>query len=265
MSYNTKKTIKLYCPSLSKLVHFFACEFEQKLDLGAIALAFELDPHSLKLNGHFISRGVDLIASSVTWNSLLSFFSARGLPTGLSGSGPLIVHGKLLYRLGTKRRHVPENTDIGAMNKKEYGFDCLDRRLLAADPEVVNAKRLKDNNSGCSSDGKDDQISSSLKRRSLYEDQSSLKRTRTNGSYLGEDNHISSSLKRRSPSEDQSSLKRTRTNGTDLVAFKRIVDLSNNNNNAIGSSQLSCSFISQNMKREREDEMLIVGPSKRLK
>ncbi|XP_042516176.1 uncharacterized protein LOC122090606 isoform X1 [Macadamia integrifolia] len=94
------RTIKLFCPSLSKLIPLVAVE-EQRLDLGSIARTFGLDPASLKLNGHFVSRGVDLISSSVTWKSLLSFFSSRGLSTGANDADALIVDGKLC-KAGTK-------------------------------------------------------------------------------------------------------------------------------------------------------------------
>lgn len=102
MSGERKRTVKLFCPSLSKAIAFVAWE-EQRLDLGSISRAFGLDPATLKLNGHFIGRGVDLIASSVTWKSLLSFFSSRGLSTGETDSGALIVDGKL-SRIGTKSK-----------------------------------------------------------------------------------------------------------------------------------------------------------------
>ena len=95
------RRIKLYCPSASKIAQIMAWE-DQKLDLGTIARMFGIEPSTLKLNGHFISRGVDLIASSVTWKSLLSFFSSRGLSTGTHDSGALIVDGKL-SKCGTKR------------------------------------------------------------------------------------------------------------------------------------------------------------------
>ncbi|KAK4365588.1 hypothetical protein RND71_013468 [Anisodus tanguticus] len=88
------RLIKLLCPPLSKIVPIMAW-VDQRLDLGSIARAFGLDPVTVKINGHFISRGVDLIASSVTWKSLLSFFSARGVSTGDSDSASLIVEGKL--------------------------------------------------------------------------------------------------------------------------------------------------------------------------
>lgn len=95
-----KKLIKLYCPSMAKLVQMVAWE-EQKLDLGYISRAFGLDPATVKINGHFIARGVDFVASSVTWKSLFSFFSARGLSIGSSDSDALTIDGKL-SKLGSK-------------------------------------------------------------------------------------------------------------------------------------------------------------------
>ena len=94
------RKIKLYCPAASKIAEIIAWE-DQKLDLGTIAKSFSLEPATLKLNGHFISRGMDLIASSVTWKSLLSFFSSKGLSTGTDSSGALVVDGKL-SKSGTK-------------------------------------------------------------------------------------------------------------------------------------------------------------------
>ncbi|VFR02031.1 unnamed protein product [Cuscuta campestris] len=102
MAEEKKRTINLFCPSLSKLVPVVAWE-DERIDLGHIARTFGIEPATLKLNGHFISRGVDLIASSVTWKSLLSFFSARGFSTGASHSDALTVDGKL-SKLGTKNR-----------------------------------------------------------------------------------------------------------------------------------------------------------------
>ncbi|KAK2662681.1 hypothetical protein Ddye_001255 [Dipteronia dyeriana] len=107
------RTIKLFCPSLSKLVELVACD-EQRLDLGSIAGGFGLDPSTVKINGHFISRGVDLVSNSVTWRSLLKFFSAKGLSTGKHDGDALVVDGKLT-KVGTKRsydcqpNHTPQN------------------------------------------------------------------------------------------------------------------------------------------------------------
>jgi hypothetical protein len=101
-NYQKPRNIKLFCPSLSKTACLAVWD-EQRLDLGSIALTFGLDPLTLKLNGHFISRGLDHIASSLTWNSLLSFFSARGFSTGINHQHPLLVDGRLI-KLGSKRR-----------------------------------------------------------------------------------------------------------------------------------------------------------------
>ncbi|XP_063945353.1 uncharacterized protein LOC108206505 isoform X3 [Daucus carota subsp. sativus] len=100
-----KLMINLICPyvSLSKVVEFKALE-DERIDLGSISRTFGLDPLTIRINGHFISRGVDFIASSVTWKSLISFFSARGFSTGISAIEPLRVDGKLC-KVGTKRVH----------------------------------------------------------------------------------------------------------------------------------------------------------------
>lgn len=95
-----RRKIKLFCPSVSKIVEWVAWN-DEKLDFRAIAAAFGLEPSTVKLNGHFISRGFDLIATCVTWHSLLTFFSARGLSTGKHEADALLVHGKL-SKLGTK-------------------------------------------------------------------------------------------------------------------------------------------------------------------
>lgn len=97
---NKQREIKLLCPSISKIAVPIMFWEEERLDLGSIARIFGLDPSTLKINGHFISRGVDLIASSVTWKSLLSFFSARGFSTD-----PLILQGNL-SKVGSKSKHL---------------------------------------------------------------------------------------------------------------------------------------------------------------
>ncbi|MCH98392.1 hypothetical protein A2U01_0019394, partial [Trifolium medium] len=43
-------------------------------------------------------RGVDLISSSLTWNSLLSFFSAKGLSTGKHDHDAVLVTGKVVNK-----------------------------------------------------------------------------------------------------------------------------------------------------------------------
>ncbi|EOA32377.1 hypothetical protein CARUB_v10015644mg [Capsella rubella] len=149
------RKIKLLCPSVSKIVEWVAWN-DQKLDFRAIAAAFGLEPSTVKLNGHFISRGIDLMATCVTWQSLLAFFSAKGLSTGKHEADALLVHGKL-SKLGTKRAHSDPQEDLtcdGDLDliktkklKLKYSVgeslisECNKRKLLSDDPH--SHKKLK--------------------------------------------------------------------------------------------------------------------------
>ncbi|KAI3831132.1 hypothetical protein MKW92_040219 [Papaver armeniacum] len=95
-------TVKLFCPSLSKLVPWVIKKEDENLDLGLIANTFGLEPSTLKINNHFISRGIDFVSSSVTWKSLLSFFASRGLATGSSEHDVIVIDGRVC-KPGTKR------------------------------------------------------------------------------------------------------------------------------------------------------------------
>lgn len=94
---NREITLFMSSPSLpaSKIVQLVTCD-DKKIDFGSIAKAFGLDPSTVKLNGYFISRGIDLLSSSLTWNSLLSFFSVKGLSTGKHNHDALLVTGKVV-------------------------------------------------------------------------------------------------------------------------------------------------------------------------
>ncbi|GMN50302.1 hypothetical protein TIFTF001_019453 [Ficus carica] len=167
MSASEARRIKLYCPTVKKMVEIVAWD-EQRLDLGSIASAFGLEPSTLKLNGHFISRGLDLISSSVTWKSLLSFFSARRLSTGKHHADPLIVDGKL-SRVGTKRAHEPEDGANGGVPAME-------------DTNMVKNKKIKETNSGENWDCRSSPLYNGLgvKRKQFLEDLSPLKKLRIN-------------------------------------------------------------------------------------
>ncbi|XP_009617317.1 uncharacterized protein LOC107788251 [Nicotiana tabacum] len=160
-----KRVIKLFCPSLPKIVAIIAWE-DQRLDLGFIARVFGLDPVTIKLNGHFISRGVDLIASSVTWNSLLSFFSARGLSIGDSDSRALIVEGKL-SKIGSKRSHSPTEVEKGVLCKKELNGE---REKHLEEINSLSRKKFKESTRG---------VALNLKRKLCLEDSGLLKRIKT--------------------------------------------------------------------------------------
>ncbi|XP_009371825.2 uncharacterized protein LOC103961032 isoform X2 [Pyrus x bretschneideri] len=161
MSENRVRTIKLRCPSAAKTASFAAPE-EQKLDLGSIARAFGVDPQTLKLNGHFIGRGSDLIASSVTWKSLLSFFSTKRLPTGEDDANPIVVDGKLC-RAGTKRvgcdvvddssgreAELEDGEFLGMKSKKmkttsNVGI-CSKRKQLLEDVKLLKKLKISETN-----------------------------------------------------------------------------------------------------------------------
>lgn len=66
---------------------------DRGVDLGAVGRALRLEPSTVRLNGHFLSRSPDFV-SSVTWGSLISFFASRGFPSGSSGSDAVVVQGK---------------------------------------------------------------------------------------------------------------------------------------------------------------------------
>ncbi|KAF8014782.1 hypothetical protein BT93_H0550 [Corymbia citriodora subsp. variegata] len=146
MSEKEARTIKLRCPPLSRTLAIAAMG-DQRLDLGSIARAFGLDPATLKLNGHFVSRGADLVSPSVTWRSLLSFFSSKGLPTGGDdGGGALVVDGKLL-RSGSKRGHDTEGlvsrSCAGASGDEAEDCSGQSRRQSEEVPVSKSIKRSK--------------------------------------------------------------------------------------------------------------------------
>lgn len=226
------KTIKLFCPSVSKLVPFVAWD-DQKLDLGSIARAFGLDPSTVKLNGHFISRGLDLVSSSVTWRSLLSFFSSKGLSTGTDDKGALIVDGKLC-KVGTKRAHEPQDVVNG--NQHGAGKSGIKDVGSTAKPQLeeiysLKNKKIKDSGSGSNDGGRPvSKLNFSLgfKRKSLMEDVSLLKKLKINESnsdFPGRGNCNSSTASR---------------------------------------TPWKCSYLSGGLKRVREDEVIAAASCKRI-
>ncbi|KAI6694450.1 hypothetical protein NL676_022160 [Syzygium grande] len=176
MSEKEARTIKLRCPLLSRTVAI-AARGDQLLDLGSIARAFGLDPATLKLNGHFVSRGADLVSPSVTWRSLLSFFSSKGLPTGGGGGGAVVVDGKLL-RAGSKRRHDGEGMMGRPVQDECEDEDCSGQSRRQSEEVHVSksSKRSKIDDPGCRCRSYD----LGLKRKHLPEEVSLLKRLKIN-------------------------------------------------------------------------------------
>ncbi|XP_058103258.1 uncharacterized protein LOC131246841 [Magnolia sinica] len=148
MSTAKSKTIKLFCPSLSKLVPFVAYE-DHRLDLGTIARTFGLDPATLRLNGHFVSRGVNLI-SSVTWKSLLSFFDSRGFSTGTNGRDAVIVDGKLCRPdIANGGLHNPSNNGNGDDPKTtEDDGVGIKRKPQSEDVKFLKKRKMDRRSSG---------------------------------------------------------------------------------------------------------------------
>lgn len=180
---SSSRMLKLFCPSLAKRVDI-AVSGEERIDFGFIAGILGLDPTTVKLNTHLISRGTDLLSSCLTWKSLLSFFASRGLPTGSTDSQALIVHGKL-SKSGSKRAHNPsctENWDCCSVND-----DFLVQR--SAELEVTSDLKKKKVNGNStvnhvSSSGKDVnhqrimQGGFGFKRKATLEDVNVLKKKR---------------------------------------------------------------------------------------
>ncbi|KAI9077680.1 hypothetical protein K1719_040367 [Acacia pycnantha] len=171
MSATKPIAIKLLCPSLSKVARLLVTSDEQRIDLGSIARAFGLEPSTIKLNGHFISRGVDLVASSVTWKSLLSFFSAKGLPTGKDDGDALDVTGKLC-KAGKKRGHDSQDAVNVDCKETEGGNFGISRETQLETIELLKNKKLRESspeimNLGC-------------KRKQLFEVFNLFKKLKTN-------------------------------------------------------------------------------------
>ncbi|KAL8258935.1 hypothetical protein R6Q59_026923 [Mikania micrantha] len=207
------RTINLFCPSSSTAVQLVAHE-DQRLDLGSIARAFGLDPTTVMLNGHFISRGVDLISSSVTWKSLISFFSSRGLSTGTGGSGAMVVDGKLC-KSGCKRANDSVN---GITRTTDEGCNSIKWKPLFENSNASKKTKFKDVDSRSNS--------------------FSLKRKLEDASY---------SLKRLKVDESVSGLE-TKEHTWPGALFK---------------TRFPCSFLGVNMKRSREDEMVLPASCKK--
>ncbi|XP_047308891.1 uncharacterized protein LOC124912331 [Impatiens glandulifera] len=263
MAGDRKRIIKLFFPSVPHNIVPFVVWEEQRLDLGSIARLFDLQPSTLKLNGHFISRGIDFIASSVTWKSLLSFFSSRGFSTGSSDADALLVDGKRLI-IGTKRSHYPptEDNEAAWLSSNVEGENLFKKKRVV----VSQNSGYNEHQSGiiCNSG----EIGE--KRKWQYEDTTAYKRTKTNGtgSSPGYNDHQSDKIsdsgeigeKRKWQFEDTTVYKRTKTTGTGSSPGEGSFSRTNSN------SQSRCGFFDRGMKRPRELEVNISSPcSKRSK
>ncbi|XP_021633356.1 uncharacterized protein LOC110630256 isoform X2 [Manihot esculenta] len=233
------RTVKLLCPSLSKTVAFAAWD-DQKLDLGSIARAFGLDPSTLKLNGHFLSRGVDLVSSSVTWRSLLRFFSSKGLSTGKDDKDALIVHGKLC-----KSGRANDSQDAAPSSRVNYRTETEEVSTGPQPELVINFpmnKKLKDNNSGSEDSHQVFRCNGlGFKRKQLLEDFSLFKKLKIN--------------------EANSEFRITIC----VSHFPELGERGKSYPSFVLTSKLKCSYMGSNVKRMREDEVILAAPCKRIR
>ncbi|KAI0529525.1 hypothetical protein KFK09_002077 [Dendrobium nobile] len=129
------------------------------VDLGSVGRALGLEPSTVRLNGHFISRGTDLI-SSLSWKSVLSFFAARGLPAGGSLLDSIVVQGKPtantgwhsssdidhVGHIGFKRKGTLKDEKPGKKNRFLEGQpkeQNIGTKLLANDKCLCIKRQLK--------------------------------------------------------------------------------------------------------------------------
>ncbi|XP_051134674.1 uncharacterized protein LOC127253910 isoform X2 [Andrographis paniculata] len=212
------RRIKLFCPSVSKIIQIIAAD-EQRLDLGSIARAFGLDPTTVKLNGHFISRGVDLIASSVTWKSLIGFFSSRGLSTGATDSDALVVDGKL-SKIGCKRSHGIEDAGNWVLNMGGKGCSRDNKRLQCEHSRFLNNEKVISCNSGQVDMTQHNTFR--LKRKQCLDDRRDRKRTKFKEDVLGWQDRKCNALKSISCSFLSRTMKRVRGECYKMVAASAV-------------------------------------------
>ncbi|PKA54888.1 hypothetical protein AXF42_Ash000723 [Apostasia shenzhenica] len=99
-----------------------------------------MEPSSVRLNGHFISRGADFV-SSLSWNSLLGFFAARGLPSGSSFSEPILVHGKPIPRSESSNWEVRDHLSLKRKGTVDNGSPPKKNRTQNIDDDFLSIKR----------------------------------------------------------------------------------------------------------------------------
>ncbi|KAG6436470.1 hypothetical protein SASPL_101370 [Salvia splendens] len=121
---------------------------DQKLDLGSIAR---------ELNAYFIATSPDHIASSLTWNSLIRFFTARG-PSPRSRQDLLLRSHQVedaadvtrdtgCFR-DSKRHHCSSSSNPGNLNKSS-GL-CLKREWGLEDESHVKRASSDEGRFSCS-------------------------------------------------------------------------------------------------------------------
>ncbi|OVA01630.1 hypothetical protein BVC80_9073g65 [Macleaya cordata] len=163
---NTSRTIKLFCPSVSKLVPWVVTLEEQKLDLGSIAKTFGIEPSTLKLNG---------------------------LSTGTNDHDALIVDGKIC-KSGTKRVRSPSDFESRDHQTSDCNGLSSDRKPQVEDDNQFKKIKMNESNRGAHQLSDGDIIGGhedtkhnglGVKRKKPMEDVHPLKKKKMNKSNSG--------------------------------------------------------------------------------
>ncbi|XP_020249063.1 uncharacterized protein LOC109826443 [Asparagus officinalis] len=115
----------------------------------AIGRSLGLDPRHLEAQRTFLSRGPHLV-SSVTWASLLSFFSSRGFPAGGSDGDAIVVEGKTAADenyLSFKRKIRLEDGNPAKKNRVSLNKTNMQKEVVndvvSDDESICIGRRLK--------------------------------------------------------------------------------------------------------------------------
>lgn len=170
------------------------------------------------------------MSSSVTWSSLLRFFSAKGLSTGKDDKDALIVDGKL-SKVGSKRLHNSGDTLVETPGKIAAPGFRICQRPSAEDINLFKNKKLKDSSTG-------------------YEER---------------DHHVSISnglgLKRKHSLEDLGLLKQLKIKESNSDCQGS----ASKHCSTISRTQFTCSYLSDTVKRPRENEVITATSCKRIR
>ncbi|KAL6338320.1 hypothetical protein AAG906_018667 [Vitis piasezkii] len=133
MASEKRMTVKLFCPSLSKVVSYVARE-DQRLDLGSIARTFGLDPG---LSSSTATSSAKAVTSSPHPSpGTLSFLSSRSLPTGAVGlHDPADDHENVLLAASHSLK-IPQKIKL-----RETNSGCKDEDNLMIKRNGFGSKR----------------------------------------------------------------------------------------------------------------------------
>lgn len=159
--------IKLVHSSDPNRVFDFLISSSSGVDIGEIGRRLGVNPATIRLNGHFLSTtgGTHRFVSTVTWDSLLSFFSTRGFSTGTSDCDAIVVQGK------------PASSSSAASDSEANGHLSSKRKMKLEDESPVKRNRVSGSfSSACKTKDEVDVDSISIDRRLKLDDDVTAKR-----------------------------------------------------------------------------------------